>query len=64
MAEAGEDLIARAEILIDRLGLGRGFYNENVHQIRNSEWSVTGGYVGRGDTGGRGRTVSTRDLGV
>ena len=32
MAEGGQHLVAGAEILVDRLGLGRRFHNYNIHR--------------------------------
>ncbi len=33
MAEGGENLVARAQILVDRLGFGGRFYNDYIHLV-------------------------------
>jgi hypothetical protein len=40
MAKGCKNLIARAKILVDRLGFGRRFYDDDIHIVFLWNWSV------------------------
>ncbi|KIV69167.1 hypothetical protein SZ54_0684 [Rhizobium sp. UR51a] len=40
MAKGCKNLIARAKILVDRLGFGRRFYDDDIHIVLLWNWSV------------------------